>query len=492
MHYRSSPTDYKGAVDNSSAHSHSMTGRMAQLSSNEAPQSTDHLSRNPSYQRDGHAQRHGYYRQSSAHSGPNRCVTPTNVSSKTSSARTWSSSGGSSKTPISSRRRSSGQRGMSNNTQPKYHCRACGRLFPNWSQCLAHVRSWESGGAGHDLYQLTKTPAGRRELQKICKLPNPDAQGRSNSPSPSPSVSPAPSPTHELLGMSGSALPLPPGMPAKVGAVNASLPPTGRSPSPPLVYSEARPDGDKLGLAGHLSGQGGNPRAVSGLASGQQLQVQVGVQQSAREMSGAGTKEKMNRMQMYRPSPVITGSAFSRVFRQGQNSQSQYQDGAGQGGEILSLAASHQQHGALGSLGTLKHASGALGGTMSRLDRDMRMTPQEGFSGHFFYSPSPTSNPGRASLGFSGPGSTSSAFSSTMSTSPSSAMSSRSASPFQMSLLAAQSPNAETPEATHDMDKDPSRGTQALKNLPISVAILISEFLPVADCSSLMQAIGQG
>uniref|UniRef100_A0A7S2S353 C2H2-type domain-containing protein n=1 Tax=Mucochytrium quahogii TaxID=96639 RepID=A0A7S2S353_9STRA len=55
---------------------------------------------------------------------------------------------------------------------PKYSCRACGENFPNWSQCLSHVRSMEVT-KDPELHALTASPEGRRELQKICKYTPP-------------------------------------------------------------------------------------------------------------------------------------------------------------------------------------------------------------------------------------------------------------------------------------------------------------------------------
>eukprot|EP00514_Thraustochytrium_sp_LLF1b_P009108 CAMPEP_0184557066 /NCGR_PEP_ID=MMETSP0199_2-20130426/41762_1 /TAXON_ID=1112570 /ORGANISM="Thraustochytrium sp., Strain LLF1b" /LENGTH=419 /DNA_ID=CAMNT_0026953891 /DNA_START=750 /DNA_END=2009 /DNA_ORIENTATION=+ len=51
---------------------------------------------------------------------------------------------------------------------PKYTCRACDLHFPNWSQCLSHVRSSEVD-KDPELHALTTTTEGRRELQKLCK-----------------------------------------------------------------------------------------------------------------------------------------------------------------------------------------------------------------------------------------------------------------------------------------------------------------------------------
>ena len=53
--------------------------------------------------------------------------------------------------------------------QPKYLCTSCGEQFPNWSQCLSHVRLNKHE---KDLFELTTTPEGRRALQKMCKYTN--------------------------------------------------------------------------------------------------------------------------------------------------------------------------------------------------------------------------------------------------------------------------------------------------------------------------------
>jgi len=189
----------------------------------------------------------------------------------------------------SERNHGSSPRNVAGSPVPKYFCRACGDKFPNWSQCLAHVRTVEREN-DPDLHSLTLSQEGRRELQRVCKYtadrasPTPPVTPfREGTPSPSPTnfgrQNPSPRPQNELQNGSDRRLhqvpsfrseisrgssPSPVGFIPVIGGTAQAAPPMANYQHVPMQMSDlARRDGNVLVPRPERGGEGGGGGGMS-------------------------------------------------------------------------------------------------------------------------------------------------------------------------------------------------------------------------------------